>query len=224
MKLRRTDGKFENRSSESLFQEGLSMTNKIITISRQYGSGGREIGKKLAEALGVPFYDNELITMAAKTSGYTEEVFKNAEQQPTGSLLYSLSMMGTANALAFDLPLGDKLFIIQSNIIKEIADKGGCVIVGRCADYVLKDNPNCVKFYIHADMASRVERATKLYGLDKNKAEEKIQKFDKKRASYYNYYTNLKWGVASNYNLTVDSSVLGTEKTVDLLKRYVEAI
>lgn len=198
--------------------------NKIITISRQYGSGGREIGKKLAEALGVPFYDNELITMAAKKSGYTEEIFKNAEQQPTGSLLYSLSMMGTANALAFELPLGDKLFIIQSNIIKEVAAKGGCVIVGRCADYVLKDNPNCVKVYIHADLPARIERAKNVYGVDDNKIEDRIQKFDKKRASYYNYYTNMKWGVASNYHLTVNSSVLGIEKTAELLKEYVERL
>lgn len=197
------------------------MTNTIITISRQYGSGGREIGKKLAEELGIPFYDNEIITIAAKKSGFAEGIFEQADQKPTGSLLYSLSMFG-ANLASFDLPLNDKVFLIQSDIIREIAAKSGCVIVGRCADYVLRENPNCVNVFISGDLEERMQWAVRENGVEPEKAKETVLKIDKRRATYYNYYTSMKFGNATNYQLCLNSSVLGRNGTVEIIRKFVE--
>ncbi|MEG0691634.1 MAG: cytidylate kinase-like family protein [Oscillospiraceae bacterium] len=199
------------------------MKNKIITISRQYGSGGREIAKKLSEVLNIPFYDNEIIQKAAQKSGYSQEMFAQADLKPTGSLLYTMSMF-SSNAVGFELPLSDKIFLIQSDIIKEIAAQGSCVIVGRCADYVLRDNPNTINIYIHANMDKRIERATALYNLPKEKAKDSIAKSDKRRATYYNYYTSLKWGNAANYDLCINSGSVGINKTVSAIKGFVELI
>lgn len=197
------------------------MTNTIITISREYGSSGREIGKRLAEKLSIPFYDNDLITIAAKKSGYAEGLFDNADQKPTGSLLYSLSMFGSSVG-NFDLPLNDKVFLIQSDIIKEVAAKGGCVIVGRCADYVLRDFSNCVNVFIHADLHTRTKWAMEEAGLPAERAKDVVLKTDKRRATYYNYYTSQKWGRAENYDLCIDSSVLGINGTTEVISRFVE--
>ena len=197
------------------------MTKTIVTISREYGSGGREVGKKLAEALGVPFYDNELITIAAQKSGFSEGLFEGADQKPTGSLLYSLSMYG-AGVAAFDLPLSDKVFLIQSDIIKEVASKSGCVIVGRCADYVLREFPNTVNAFLHAELNDRVGWAIRENDVPVEKAKEAVLKIDKRRAAYYSYYTSQKWGRAENYDLSIDSSALGVDGTVEILKRFVE--
>ncbi len=193
----------------------------IITISRQYGSGGREIARKLAEALSIPFYDNELIQKAAQKSGYSKEMFEQADLKPTGSFLYTMSMFST-NAIGFDLPLSDKIFLAQSDIIKEVAAQGSCVIVGRCADYILKGHQNTINIYIHSNMDARIERATTLYNLQTDKAKEIITRNDKRRATYYNYYTTLKWGNASNYDLCINSNTVGINKTVDAIKKFVE--
>ncbi|MFZ2537489.1 MAG: cytidylate kinase-like family protein [Oscillospiraceae bacterium] len=193
----------------------------IITISRQYGSGGREIAKKLAEALSVPFYDNEIIQKAAQKSGYSKEIFEQADLKPTGSFLYTMSMF-SSNAIGFDLPLSDKVFLVQSNIIKEVATQGCCVIVGRCADYVLKENQNTVNIYIHSSLDMRIERATTLYNLPTDKAKDIIIRNDKRRATYYNYYTNLKWGNANNYDLCINSGTIGIDKAVDAIKRFID--
>ncbi len=197
------------------------MKNTIITISRQYGSGGREIGKRLAEQLGIPFYDNELITIAAKKSGYAEAVFEQADQKPAGSLLYSLSMFSSAVG-TFDLPLNDKIFLVQSDIIKEVAAKGSCVIVGRCADYVLRDNPDCVNVFIHGNLADRVEWAIRENDIDPEKAREMVLKTDKRRATYYNYYTSLKFGAAENYHLCINSSAVGRDGAVEVIRKYID--
>lgn len=197
------------------------MTAAIITISREYGSNGRKIGRKLAEQLGIPFYDNELITIAAKKSGYAEGLFENADQRPTGSLLFSLSMYGAGMA-AYDLPLNDKVFLIQSDIIRDVASQGGCVIVGRCADYVLRENPHCINVFIHAPLESRLERAIQEDHVAEEKAKDTVQKIDKRRATYYNYYTSQKWGRAENYDLCIDSSVLGIEGTAGVIRNFVE--
>lgn len=165
--------------------------SKIITIGRQYGSGGREIGKKLAENMGIPFYDNELITIASKESGMSQELFENIDETATSSLLYSLAigahMMGSRVSTINDMPIQDKLFLIQSNVIKKVAKEGSCVIVGRCADYILKDNPGCIKIFIHADLEFRKNRAVKEYGEDSKHIDEMIRKIDKRRANYYNF-------------------------------------
>lgn len=194
----------------------------IITISRQYGSGGRFIAKKLAEKLGVDYYDNELITMAAKESGYSEAIFEKAEQLSTHSFLYSLSMFGSAEGI-YGLPLADKVYIAQSEIIKKCADKGPCVIVGRCSDYVLKEYDNVINFFIYSDEKSKVARAVKYYGLDADKAASELKKKDKKRANYYNYYSSQNWGAYENYHLSINSDAVGIDAAVDILASFVKA-
>jgi len=192
----------------------------VITISRQYGSGGRFVGKMLAEKLGIPFYDNEIITLAAKESGYAENIFEKAEQISTHSLLYSLSMFGSSTGV-YGLPLSDKVYIIQSDIIKKCADSGPCVIVGRCSDYVLRERDNVIDFFIYSDMEHKIKRAVKYYDIDEKKAQSIIEQKDKKRAAYYNYYTSQRWGDIDNYNLAINSDSIGIENTVKILENYV---
>jgi cytidylate kinase len=200
--------------------------NSIITISRQYGSGGREIGAILAKKLGIPFYDNELITRAAKESGFSEAAFENAEKKATNSLLYSISM--GMNAFANQdigythLSLDDQIYLAQSNVIRKVAAEGPCVLVGRCADYVLRDYPNVVHIFIWADLEFRKNRAVSIYHLPENKAEEEILKLDKRRANYYNYHASEKWGKVENYHLSIRSDYIGIENTADCIKRYLE--
>lgn len=199
--------------------------NKVITISREYGSGGREIGEKLAKELGVPFYDNELITRAAKASGFAESAFANAETKATNSLLYSIAMgmsaYGSHEVGYTSLSLDDRIFIAQSEVIRNLAKEGPCVIVGRCADYILKDMDNVINVFIWADMKYRVHRATTMYDLPVNKAEENIRKADKRRANYYNYHANEKWGKAENYHISIRSDIVGMDSSVDILKSYI---
>ena len=195
----------------------------VITIARQYGSGGREIGEMLAQKLGVPYYDKELIALAAKKSGLSEEVFRQADERATSSLLYSLVMgtygFGGGVAGMNDMPINDKLFLIQADIIRKAAEKGACVIVGRCADYVLRERKDCLKVFIHADRDSRLRRAVEKYGIDPAKVSDFLTKKDKQRANYYNFYTNKKWDSMQNYDLTIDSSVFTSEQAVELIIR-----
>lgn len=199
--------------------------NTIITIARQYGSGGHDIGEKLAEELKIPFYDKELLERAAKDSGFCQEIFENYDEKPTNSFLYSLVMdtysMGHSTAAFAEMPLNHKIFLAQFNAIKDIAKEGPCVIVGRCADYALADFPNVVNVYLYADMQSRIARIARRHDVTDAKAKDLIQKTDKGRASYYNYYTNKKWGEASSYHLCVDSGKFGIDGSV---KAIVEAI
>lgn len=199
------------------------MSKYVITISRQYGSGGRFIGKLLAEKLGIPLYDNELITLAAKKSGYSEEIFKDIEKTSTRSLLYSFSMYGTTSGV-YGLPLADQVYIVQSDIIKKVAAEGPCVIIGRCADYVLKDEPRVINVFIHSDLENRIKRAVTYYGLEQEKAKSIITKTDKRRSSYYNYYTGLNWGIAENYEISLNSDKIGIENCVDILYKYISSL
>lgn len=193
----------------------------VITISRQFGSGGRKIGQALSKKLGISYYDNELITMAAEESGFAPELFKNADQNASNSLLFSLSMYGSTNG-TFSLPLGDQVFIIQSDIIKKVAEQGPCIIVGRCADHILRDHSNCLSVFLHAPIEYRVKRSTVNYGLSADKAKETIIKTDKKRSVYYSHFTGEKWGTAENYHITVDTSRAGIEGTVAMLAAVAE--
>lgn len=199
--------------------------NLVITIGREYGSGGREIGRKLAQALGIKFYDKEIIDMAAKESGMSKEVFEKVDETAVNSLLYSIVsgayMMGSHISPILDLPINDKLFILESNIIKEIVAKESCVIVGRCADYILRDYKNCINIFIHAPLQTRIEHAITNYNLPKEKAEQKINKIDKKRATYYNYYTGNKWGQTQLYELSIDSSILGIDATAEFIRNFI---
>ena len=195
----------------------------VITISRQFGSGGRFVAKMLAERLGIPYFDNELITMAAKESGYAENIFEKAEQMSSHSFLYSVSMFGSA-AGVYGLPLSDKVFLIQSDIIKKCAEQGPCVIVGRCADYVLRDYPNVINFYLYSDLDSKIERYKKYYNEDEKNDKEikdEIIRRDKKRAAYYNYYTTQRWGEIENYHLSIHTDAVGVDGCVDILERFV---
>lgn len=202
------------------------MMNKIITISRQFGSGGREIGAKLARKLGVPFYDNEIISRAAKETGFSVAAFENAEKKATNSLLYSIAMgmnaYGNQDIGYMHLSLDDQLYLAQSNVIRKVAAEGPCVIVGRCADYILRECENVVHIFIWADLAWRKNRAVNLYHLKENRAEEEIIKTDKRRANYYNYHANEKWGKAENYHLSIKSNYVGIDNSVECILRFLE--
>ena len=197
----------------------------IITIGRQYGSGGHEIGQKLAKELGIKCYDKELLDRAAKESGICQELFEHHDERPTNSFLYSLvmdtySMNGAASGYT-EMPLNYKVFLAQFNAIKQIAKEGPCVMIGRCADYALADFDNCISIFVHADMDKRIKRIASKYALTEAKARDQILKTDKKRASYYNYYSDKKWGDGSSYNMCIDSGVCGIDGTVQLIKDFV---
>ncbi len=198
--------------------------NTIITIARQYGSGGHDVGKKLAEELNIPFYDKELLERAAKNSGFCQEIFENYDEKPTNSFLYSLVMdtysMGYSSAAFAEMPLNHKIFLAQFNAIKDIAKEGPCVIVGRCADYALADFPNVVNVYLYADMKDRIARIARRHDLTDAKAKDMIQKTDKSRASYYNYYTNKKWGEATGYDLCLNTGALGIDGTIHMIREF----
>jgi len=198
----------------------------IITIGRQFGSGGRYVGRLLAEKLGIPFYDKELLSEAAKASGICEEIMEDHDEKPTRSLLFSLVTgmqhhVGTGS-FYMDMPLNHRIFLAQFDAIRKLAEDGSCVIVGRCADYVLRDDPDTVSVFVKADMPSKIARAVKYYGVEEDKAEERIRKADKQRASYYNYYATATWGDVDNYDLVVDTGVLGVEGAVELIEKFLE--
>ena len=203
------------------------MANKIYTIGREFGSGGREVGEKLAAKLGIKLYDKELLQQAAKDSGFCEEIFENHDEKPTNSFLYSLvmdtySVSGYSAAPFLDMPLNHKVFLAQFETIKKIAEKEPCVIVGRCADYALSDNPDCINVFIHADMDIRIKNVSKNLNITENKARDIINKTDKQRASYYNYYTSKKWGDSKSYNLSLDAGKLGTDNCVEMILKFRE--
>ncbi len=194
------------------------MSHTIITIAREHGSGGRLIGRKLAEELGFHFYDKEIISMTAKESGFTEEFVSRMEHTKTSSFLYSIY------AATQEMPLTEQVYLVQSNIIKEIAAKEDCVIVGRCADYVLRKEPKCIRSFIHAPIEERVRRVKEFYCEEEGTDEQvknRILRMDKKRASYYDYFAQCKWGLAQNYDITLDSSI-GIDSVVKILKTAVE--
>lgn len=198
----------------------------VITIGREFGSGGHEIGMKLAEKLGIKCYDKELLELAAKESGLCEELFASQDEKPTNSFLYSLVMdtysLGYSSGNYADMPINHKVFLAQFDAIKKIASEGPCILVGRCADYALEDNENLLSVFIHADLDARIRRIARIYDLTDAKAKDMIMKTDKKRASYYNYYSNKKWGSAESYHMSLDSSVLGIDGTAEAIEKLVE--
>ena len=203
------------------------MANKIYTIGREFGSDGKKVGEKLAAKLGIKLYDKELLQQAAKDSGFCEEIFENHDEKPTNSFLYSLvmdtySVSGYSAAPFLDMPLNHKVFLAQFETIKKIAERESCVIVGRCADYALSDNPDCINVFIHADMDKRIKNVSKNLNITENKARDIINKTDKQRASYYNYYTSKKWGDSKSYNLSLDAGKLGTDNCVEMILKYRE--
>ena len=197
------------------------MKNVIITISRQYGSGGRQIAQLLSKELNIPYYDNELISMAAEKSGIKDEIFKDAELQAGNNFLYLLSRLGPETQV-YGMPFNEKIFNIQSQVIRDLAAKGPCVIVGRCADYVLNDYQNTVNVFTYAPFQTRVARAVTEYGLNRENAEKDVRKVDKARESYYNYPTGNKWGNAANYDLMINMNFLTPESAVKLILDYLD--
>ncbi|MBP3603686.1 MAG: cytidylate kinase-like family protein [Lachnospiraceae bacterium] len=200
--------------------------NTVITIGRQFGSAGREIGQKVAAYFGIECYDKELLSRAAKESGFCEEMLENHDERPTSSFLYNLVMDTYSfgyNASHFvDMPISHKVFLAQFDTIKKIASEGPCVIVGRCADYALNDVKNCVHIFIYGDEDTKVKRIMEKYSVDASKARDMCNKKDKQRQSYYNYYSSKKWGRADSYDLCINSSVLGVEGTAKLIIQYIE--
>ena len=200
------------------------MKNPVITIARQYGSEGHTIGEQLAKRLGVPFYDKELIDLAAHKSGYHPDALTRADEKAAGSLLYTLATGATSLGSMighYDIPINDKLFIVQNDVIKELAEKEQCVIIGRCGDYALRNFENKVTVFICGDVETRVKHICDTLGVTKDAAESMIAKEDKRRASYYNFYTGQKWGVPDRYTLCLNSSVLGVEGCVDVIADVV---
>lgn len=196
-------------------------TNCVITIGRQFGSGGRYVGRMLAEKLGIPFYDKELLSEAAKQSGICEEIFEDHDEKPTRSLLFNLvtgmQVHGDAGSYYMDMPLNHKIFLAQFDAIRSIADKGPCVIVGRCADFILKDQPDCLHIFVHSDMQHRAARVRERYGETSKPMEKRLQEKDSKRKVYYKHYTNRNWGEAENYDVCLDSGTLGVDKCVEIV-------
>ena len=207
------------------------MGHKVYTIGREFGSMGLVVGQKLAERLGIKYYDKELLQQAAKDSGFCEEIFENHDEKPSNSFLYSLVMdtysAGNYAAAPFlDMPLNHKVFLAQFDTIKKIAEKESCVIVGRCADYALANQPDVINIFVRADLEDRIKIISKRLDLSENKAKDMILKNDKQRASYYNYYTSKKWGDTSSYDLTINTSKISVDNAVDLIldfSKYMDA-
>ncbi len=192
----------------------------IVTIARQYGSGGREIGEKVAALLGCKSYDRELITLSARKGNFSEDALARADEVAAGSLLYTLAMGSNSygmHAAAPHQPINDKLFYLQSDLIRELAEKEDAVFIGRCADYVLLDHPRTLRVFIYANEECRVKRIMERNNLPQNKAAEMMRKIDHRRATYYNFYTGQKWGRYDNYSLAINSSVLGVEASARLI-------
>lgn len=203
----------------------MTKLNSIITIGRQFGSGGREIAEKLGKEWDVKVYDKEMLDRASKDSGICQELFETHDEKPTNSFLYSLVMdtysLGYSSGTYADMPLNHKVFLAQFDAIKKIAEEGPCILVGRCADYALESYANAISFFIHADLDARVRRIARIHDITDAKAKDIIIKTDKKRGSYYDYYTNKHWSDAESYQFCLSSSMLGIDGTVDAIKQIV---
>ncbi|MBE7031522.1 MAG: cytidylate kinase-like family protein [Ruminococcaceae bacterium] len=198
----------------------------VITLGRQLGSNGKLIGQALAEKLGYKFYDKDLIARVAKESGLSENLFDEMNEKPTSSLLYSLVMgVQSSKGLYYqynDMLNGDSLFRLQADVIKSIAEEGPCIIVGRCADYILRNNPNLIKLFLYASPEERVKTLMARDNMTEKEARSAVNKADKRRSNYYNFYTNNSWGNVNNYHLCLDTASLTQDECVDFLYSYVK--
>lgn len=196
---------------------------KLVTISREYGSGGRIIGAILAEKLGVPMYDKEIIDMAVEQSGLSREIIETAELRARNNFSYTLSStFSFSEGIGTDtMSMNDKLFLTQFDVIAQIGNLGEGVIVGRCADYVLRDLKDVTNVFVHARMDDRIERCITVYGDERDKVKEKIKSYDKARRNYYNYHTSQKWGDYSNYDIAINTSYIDEETAAELIAWYI---
>lgn len=197
----------------------------IITIGRQFGSGGKEIAFKLSKRLGISCYDKELLGLAAKDSGIAQQLFETHDEKSANSFLFSLVMdtyyTGYSTPAFVDMPINQKVFLAQFDTIKKIAENESCIIVGRCADYVLENDSDLTSIFIHSPLEKRIKRIALTEKMSEEQAKDEIQKMDKNRSSYYNYYTSKKWSEVDSYNLSIDSGLLGIDETVDVLESYI---
>ncbi len=197
------------------------MSQTIITVGRQYGSGGRYVARLAAEKLGIPFYDKELLAEVAKDSGMSKDLLEEHDEKNKRTFLMSMlgggQTIGDTGSMYMDVPLNHRIFLAQFDTIRRIASEGPCVIVGRCADYVLRDQENVLNVFIKADREERLRRIVEYYGADPLRAEEQLKKADRQRAAYYNYYATGTWGDVDNYDLCVDTGALGITGAVDLI-------
>lgn len=198
----------------------------IVTIGRECGSGGKLIGEMLAKELNIKCYDKELLTLAAKQSGYCEDLFKTHDEKPNSSFLYSLVMdsyaMGYATSGYLDMPINHKIFLAQFETIKNLAKEENCIIVGRCADYALEDDKDVLSIFITANEEDKITRIAEDQNISLDKARDIMIKTDKRRASYYNYYSSKRWSEAKSYDLCINSSDIGIEGVVKLIKAYLD--
>lgn len=194
-----------------------SYRHPVITIAREYGSGGHELGEKLAKKLGIPFYDNQLIELAAKESGMTERFVSEKEQSLSPVVVMSLIIQNYETPLEHSLSSSDALFVAQGRIIKELAAKGPCVILGRCADYILRDYPHLLKVFCYADLASEVKRSIVEYGVSPEKAESEVKRINRARVAHYEYYTSSRWGDPHNYNLMINTASIGIDYATEMI-------
>lgn len=199
----------------------MATDKKIITISREFGSGGRLIGKRLAEKLNVPYYDKELLDRIAEESGFSKEVMEDAEMKAKNGFLYSLaSAMGMRENGPESLSLNERFFLAQFDTIRKIADEGSCVIVGRCSDYILRGMPDATHVFIYAEEKDKIKRAVEEYGVPEDEVRKLMKDTDKARSNYYAYHTGRKWGEHVNYSLSIDSGYIEIEDIVDLIIQY----
>ena len=202
------------------------MTDDVVfTIGREYGSGGRAIGKKLAEELGIPFYDKELLLEAAKDSNYSEEILGTFDEQPMRSMLYSIAM-GNVNGIgSTNMPISVQAFLAQLQTVQRLAEENkSCVFVGRCADYALRERDHVISVFVTADRDTRIKNIMEMDEVSSEKAASIMKKIDKNRASYYNYYTEQRWGFAANYDITLNSARIGIDGSVEVIRAYAEKI
>ena len=199
------------------------MKNRVITISREFGSGGRLIGQKLAEKLGVPLYDKTILDRIAEESGFSREMMEEAQKKAKHGFLYSLSSaFGTGETGPESLSLNERFFLAQFDTIREVAEEGSCVIVGRCADYILRGYPEVTNVFLYAEEEDKIKRAVEEYGAPEKDVKKIMHDTDKARANYYHYHTGRKWGDPVNYNLCIDTGYIGIDDIVDLILFYVE--
>lgn len=203
-------------------------TSTIYTFEREFASGGHIVGERLAAKLGIPFYDSQIVDLAAKSAGVNRKLFEGYDEKPTNSFLYSL-VMGTYTTMnpvsqTPSLNISDRLFAEETEIIRAAADKGPCVIVGRCSSYILRDRPNVVRTFITADLKARVEHAINDLAMSPNRIEDELCKRDKKRSNYFNYYSGQKWENASSYDITISTSKVGYDGAVDMILAFGELL
>jgi len=203
------------------------MKNLVVAISRQFGSGGRLVGKKLAEEMGINYYDKVLLALSSEKSGLSPDFIDRLEEQASSSFLFNLSTSAQATPNFFyryDVPVNDKAFFAQAAVIKELADKESCVIVGRCSDYILRQNKNCLKVFIYANREMRLQRLINEYGMNMNEAKDKLTKMDKGRANYYKHYTGEEWGDVQSFDMSINTDTAGIDGAVKVIRTMAEIL